>query len=81
MPALPAGPPAPRRRVPRVAALLAAGIVLLLAFAGCQLGSGAITAVSGQPDPNVLYAQYERNYGAYHLHWVDYRLALEQAQG
>ena len=59
--------PAPRRRVPRAAALFAAGIVLLLAFAGCQLGSSAITAVTGQPDPNILYDEYSRNYDAYHL--------------
>ena len=62
-------------------AFLAISIVSLLAFAGCELGSGAITAVTGQPDPNVLYAEYERNYDAYHLDWVDYQLALEQAQG
>ena len=73
--------PAPRQRAARIAALLAVGIISLLAFAGCELGSEAITAVTGQPDPNVLYAEYERNYNAYHLDWVDYQLALEQAQG
>lgn len=62
-------------------AFLAISIVSLLAFAGCELGSGAITAVTGQPDPNILYAEYERNYDAYQLDWVDYQLALEQAQG
>ena len=73
--------PAPRRRAARIAALLAVSIISLLAFAGCELGSDAITAVTGQPDPNVLYAEYERNYDAYHLDWLDYQLALEQAQG
>ena len=81
MPGSLAAPPAPRQRVARIAALLVVATAALLAFAGCELGSGAITAVTGQPDPNILYDEYERNYAAYHLDWVDYRLALEQAQG